>query len=368
MKRLPALLVLLAALAVTGLVLAQEETSKPTEPPKAEVAAQVEKLIKQLGSADFSEREAATKELKGIGKPAVPALMKALKSEDAEVRWRAESVLKTLEEKEELKRYKADQEKEKGRQRDGIRRGQFRSEPSHKPPAEPDLDEELKEALKQLPKEQRKFVEEMLKRLEELDRLFKPRSDRPEPERDGFGNLPLPEVIRKALKEMHKHAEEAQKQFEDLYRRRGEKRDGEGEPGSGAKSSATLTVVKKLVWKDGKLVEDKETVYDSDLPGLSVFEVSDILRHHLSLGPKEGILVDAIDKKSPFAQAGVEQYDIIVAVDGKTVHSREILIRALNGKDKVSLELIKRGKRKTLEVNLRPTEQAPEKQAPEKDK
>ncbi len=53
-------------------------------------ADQVARLIGQLGSDDFARREAASKELTGIGEPALGALRKAAaSSEDPEVRRRA---------------------------------------------------------------------------------------------------------------------------------------------------------------------------------------------------------------------------------------------------------------------------------------
>jgi WD40 repeat protein len=55
-------------------------------PPKA---ADIDRLIKQLGSEDFNAREAASKALRAIGEPALPALRKAGESNDAEVRRRA---------------------------------------------------------------------------------------------------------------------------------------------------------------------------------------------------------------------------------------------------------------------------------------
>jgi hypothetical protein len=55
---------------------------------------EIEKLIQQLGSPRFAEREAATKRLEAIGEPAVDALRKAVASNpDAEIRRRASSLL-----------------------------------------------------------------------------------------------------------------------------------------------------------------------------------------------------------------------------------------------------------------------------------
>ncbi len=57
---------------------------------------EVERLIKQLGSDEFDERETATKRLQEIGDPALDALDKAATSADAEVRLRAECILDKL--------------------------------------------------------------------------------------------------------------------------------------------------------------------------------------------------------------------------------------------------------------------------------
>src|SRR5262245_16070733 len=60
--------------------------------------AEIERLIKQLGSDSFAEREAASKVLKDIGEPALEALNKvASHSHDAEVRRRAKDLTRSIE-------------------------------------------------------------------------------------------------------------------------------------------------------------------------------------------------------------------------------------------------------------------------------
>ena len=81
---------LFAVLIVAGLAL----PSPAGESPSKE---QIDKLIEQLGSSTFNEREKATKELAAIGEPALEALRKAAKSDDAEVRKRAEELLPKIE-------------------------------------------------------------------------------------------------------------------------------------------------------------------------------------------------------------------------------------------------------------------------------
>src|SRR5947209_7359700 len=60
-------------------------------------AARVAKLVEQLGSGDFGEREKASQELDDIGAPAVEPLHKAVASEDAEVRRRADDLVRKIE-------------------------------------------------------------------------------------------------------------------------------------------------------------------------------------------------------------------------------------------------------------------------------
>ena len=66
-------------------------------PPPRPCTAEVARLIAQLGSDRFAEREAASKRLEEIGEPALDALHKALSSGDLEVRYRARRIVAALE-------------------------------------------------------------------------------------------------------------------------------------------------------------------------------------------------------------------------------------------------------------------------------
>src|SRR5262249_34044683 len=59
--------------------------------------AAIARLVKQLGSADFREREAATKSLTAIGLPALDALRKAATDADPEVARGAPRLVESLE-------------------------------------------------------------------------------------------------------------------------------------------------------------------------------------------------------------------------------------------------------------------------------
>jgi hypothetical protein len=59
-------------------------------------AAEIDRLVKQLGSNGYYEREAATKALRAVGKPALPALRLACECKDAEVRKRAQRIIEAI--------------------------------------------------------------------------------------------------------------------------------------------------------------------------------------------------------------------------------------------------------------------------------
>ena len=56
-------------------------------------AARVERLVRLLGDDDFTQRDAASKELEVLGDKAIPLLRKAVEGDDAEIRWRAQLIL-----------------------------------------------------------------------------------------------------------------------------------------------------------------------------------------------------------------------------------------------------------------------------------
>ncbi len=72
----------------------------PTTTPSvaiAPAAPDIAALIDNLGDSDFATRDQATKKLREIGKPALPQIKAALKSEDPETRMRAEELVKRIE-------------------------------------------------------------------------------------------------------------------------------------------------------------------------------------------------------------------------------------------------------------------------------
>src|SRR5438093_696184 len=65
-------------------------------PPPTTQPAEIASLVRQLGDDSYASRQAAQRRLREIGKPAIPALQAALKSDDLEVHLRADELIKEL--------------------------------------------------------------------------------------------------------------------------------------------------------------------------------------------------------------------------------------------------------------------------------
>ena len=92
-RHTPLLLALLLALPST----AQQPPPPPANNANAPTDDEIRRLIVQLGSDDFDQREAAAKRLQRIGKPALPHLKAALQSPDAEISSRARLLISRIE-------------------------------------------------------------------------------------------------------------------------------------------------------------------------------------------------------------------------------------------------------------------------------
>lgn len=89
--------------------------------------------------------------------------------------------------------------------------------------------------------------------------------------------------------------------------------------------------------------------------GVDLLELTPELRRHFNTGDDAGVLVAHVEDDSPAANAGLEVGDVLVSIDGKPVKSswslRE-LIAPKKADDKVSLEVVRDGARRTLQATL----------------
>ena len=99
--------------------------------------------------------------------------------------------------------------------------------------------------------------------------------------------------------------------------------------------------------KDGKVVRG--------WLGVAIQDLNEHLADAMGLAVKEGVLISDVTASSPAAKAGLKRGDVIVAIDGKAMTSTSKLrnrIALAGPKTKVSLEIMRDGKRQELRVTL----------------
>jgi serine protease Do len=98
--------------------------------------------------------------------------------------------------------------------------------------------------------------------------------------------------------------------------------------------------------------------FDLDLPGIGrrlgvgVMPLGDQLAQHF--GVPGGVLVADVTTDSPASRAGLRAGDVIVSIDGKSVRTREDLVRALREAtaDDVSIAIVRDRKEMTLKATI----------------
>lgn len=89
--------------------------------------------------------------------------------------------------------------------------------------------------------------------------------------------------------------------------------------------------------------------------GVQLLEPDSSLRGHLGLKENETTLISAVYEGLAAAQAGLEPYDIVVAINGKSPSSPEVLRKALRETDagkSIALDVIHRGAKKTVTITV----------------
>lgn len=90
--------------------------------------------------------------------------------------------------------------------------------------------------------------------------------------------------------------------------------------------------------------------------GVGVRDVSDVDRDAFNLPDMSGAVVSEVTPDKPAAAAGIELGDVIVAVDGTHIADSGRLIELLNNTydpgDRIAIEVIRRGDRRTFNVRL----------------
>lgn len=123
-------------------------------------------------------------------------------------------------------------------------------------------------------------------------------------------------------------------------------------------------VRRTVIIKDGKVITDgREVRFDDALfggprayLGVSLTNLSSVLRERLGAPKDAGVLVESIEKDSPAEKAGVRVGDIILTIDGKDVDSARAVRQFLAGKkegDSVRVEVLRDRSRQTLVAGVK---------------
>ncbi|HVR73474.1 MAG TPA: PDZ domain-containing protein [Planctomycetota bacterium] len=120
---------------------------------------------------------------------------------------------------------------------------------------------------------------------------------------------------------------------------------------------ATVAARPAPVENDGEeaVPAEKEPEHTRGFLGIGSAEVPEILAVHLGISDGTGVVAGDVLKGSPAEKAGVERNDVIVGVDGYEVKGAEDFSRLIAEKrpgDKVKIELIHKGDRKSVEAVL----------------
>lgn len=294
MKSVIASLALIVAIGAPAV--AQDGQQKPPQKPQNQAApagsreARIAELIKKLGDPQFDVREAAQRELEAIGAPAAKALDEATRSADPEVASRATEALARI--------------------REG--RGQ---RPSDEPPQ--DLSEEPPLRDPRLPPEMpdmREMMKELQEQMKDLQQTLPP---------------------------------EFSEMFKDLFQGRLPGQPGEEE--QGAEPRPGQPRVRVWTWNNQQPLPQRRrgSPFEQGL-GLELGPATPALRAQLGIAGDEGVVVNQLDPEGRAAKAGLQTFDVIVGVDGRSVRSPRDLAPLLQAGGKV--ELYRRAKLETVEV------------------
>jgi membrane-associated protease RseP (regulator of RpoE activity) len=87
--------------------------------------------------------------------------------------------------------------------------------------------------------------------------------------------------------------------------------------------------------------------------GIEVLPMTPELRQYFAVGPEAGVLVAKVEPESPAADARLRAGDVILAADGRAIHTPHELVQLVGrfpADEKLKIELSREGKEKELEL------------------
>jgi C-terminal processing protease CtpA/Prc len=100
-------------------------------------------------------------------------------------------------------------------------------------------------------------------------------------------------------------------------------------------------------------IQTLRTVSKGGYLGVHVDELTDQLKEYF--GVQNGVLIKEVIEDSPAEKAGLKAGDIIMEISGKKIEDYQDLIRVINyydPGDKLKIKIMRKGKKKTIEVKL----------------
>ncbi len=89
--------------------------------------------------------------------------------------------------------------------------------------------------------------------------------------------------------------------------------------------------------------------------GVGTNRVSDALRKHVEIPHGVGLVIEHVVEDSPAHKAGIEQFDVLLELDGQIIVNREqltTLVRSKEPEDTVELEVVRKGEKLKFSAKL----------------
>lgn len=332
-------------------VLAQEKQDKTAPEESKEVTLQdkIKSLIKDLGANEAKVRENATKELKDIGAPAIPALKEALNNDDPEVCWRARIILRSIE----RARQSEDSEKEDKVQilpkktpnvtnRNSMNIIIQGSEPYQSFSLQQDTSGKVKVTIKKKTNEgtektetyEANSMEEFIKKYPDVAKQY----GLQEPGKHEIPEMNPDDLLEDFGESWGKEFERIQKQMREMEERMKRLFEGKEEDDF----NIPKIVPKRL---------PKETPNQTSELGMMVSLIEPALKEQLKLSDENGILVEEVKKDSLAEKIGFVKWDVVLNVNDEPVKSiwefKRLMKEAL-GKDELQVFIIRKGEKQVL--------------------
>lgn len=316
---------------------------------------QVQKLVDDLGSANYETREKASQELKKIGTGAISALEKAAKSNDPEVAQRAAEILKEIR-KDDYKKKKEQERKERGKALGQsnifIQTPQFSARINNgKVTVEMGGEKYEADTVEEFKQKYPEIYDKTLKNynfsfgVPEMDSPFKDFDEE-------FGQLP---------ERLRKMQDQLQERFKKFFDQPLEPFDLDNLQESFKDKLDELLNQFKIPGTDDE--QDGETrpmPKKATGPQLGILfgNLTDEIRKENKLAESDsGVVVSSLKEESPLYRLGLRKGDVLLQVNGKPCEKkwdiRKIVREILEKEQTITIDIVRKGEKTTLTAKVK---------------